>query len=153
MAFAGFYSSTPLENIRAENNQVYAIMDISKKSMAVSMLLKGFIFKKELMQEHFNENYVESDKYPKATFTGTFSENIIPSKNEIITLHLNGTLTLHGISKPFSTTATLEIKNNVLNGESNFTISPQDFNIQIPSLVKEKITKEIKVQIKISLHP
>src|SRR5690349_16961516 len=66
--FIGFYSKTSLEDIKAENNQVYAVIDASKKNLAFSVLLKGFIFKKELMQDHFNDNYVESDKYPKATF-------------------------------------------------------------------------------------
>ena len=63
--FVGFYSKTPLEDIKAENNQVFAAVDLPKKTVAFSMLLKGFLFRKELMQEHFNENYVESDKYPQ----------------------------------------------------------------------------------------
>src|SRR5436190_1488075 len=74
--FAGFYSKTSLEDIKAENNQVFAVVDVTKKSLAFSMLLNGFVFTKELMQEHFNENYVESDKYPKATFTGSYTDDI-----------------------------------------------------------------------------
>ena len=69
--FIGFYSKTPLEDIRGENNQVYAVLDPASHHMAFAALLKGFIFPKELMQTHFNENYVESDKFPKATFSGT----------------------------------------------------------------------------------
>src|SRR5215472_3726173 len=71
--FIGFYSKTALEDIRAENNQVYAIIDAAKKNLAFSCLIKGFIFQKELMQEHFNENYVESDQYPKASFSGSYT--------------------------------------------------------------------------------
>jgi len=63
--FIGFYSKTPLEDIKAENNQVYAVIDAGKKNIAFSLLVKGFVFAKELMQVHFNENYVESDKYPR----------------------------------------------------------------------------------------
>src|SRR3569623_690738 len=74
--FIGFYSKTPLEDIKAENNQVYAIIDGGKKNIAFSLLLKGFIFQKELMQEHFNENYVESDKYPKANFSGAYTGDV-----------------------------------------------------------------------------
>src|SRR3984885_12764194 len=70
--FIGFYSKTALEDIKAENNQVYAIIDAGKKNIAFALLVKGFVFAKELMQEHFNENYVESDKYPKATFSGAY---------------------------------------------------------------------------------
>lgn len=78
--FIGFYSKTPLENIKAENNQVYAVIDVSKKNLAFTLLMKSFVFEKELMQEHFNENYAETDKYPKATFTGTYSGNVDLSK-------------------------------------------------------------------------
>src|ERR1700744_2382917 len=74
--FIGFYSKTALEDIKGENNQVYAIVDASKKNIAFAALLKGFIFPKELMQEHFNENYVESDKYPKATFSGAYTGDV-----------------------------------------------------------------------------
>src|SRR6187397_2493261 len=71
---ARFYSKTDLEDIAAENKQVMAIIDPATKSIAVSMLMKGFLFRKELMQDHFNENYVESDKYPKAVFEGKYTE-------------------------------------------------------------------------------
>ena len=66
-----FFSKTVLEDITADNNQVLSIVDATNGKMAISILMKSFLFKKALMQEHFNENYVESDKYPKATFTGT----------------------------------------------------------------------------------
>src|SRR5437763_1515061 len=72
-AYIGFFSKTPAEDIKAINNQVYAAIDAGKKELAFSLLIKSFTFTKELMQEHFNENYVESDKYPKASFTGTYT--------------------------------------------------------------------------------
>lgn len=150
--FVGFYSKTPLEDIQAENNQVYAVMDASKKTLAVAMLVKGFIFKKELMQEHFNENYIESDKYPKSSFSGSFAEDINTAKEGTQTIHISGSITLHGITKPFATTASLEVSDNTINGSSSFVLIPADFNIQIPSLVREKIAKEIQVQVKFSLR-
>src|ERR1700753_967620 len=79
--FVGFYSKTALEDIKAENNQVYAIIDAGKKNLAFSLLVKGFQFPKELMQEHFNENYVESDKYPKASFSGAFTGDVPLNKD------------------------------------------------------------------------
>ncbi len=151
--FVGFYSETPFENIVAENNQVYAIMDITKKTIAFSMLMKSFVFQKELMQVHFNEDYIESDKFPKASFTGSFTETIDPSKNGNVIVHVSGTMTMHGIAKPFTATASLAINNNTIEGTSNFTINPVDFNIKIPSLVQKKIAQQIDVKIKISLHP
>src|ERR1700710_2522045 len=87
-AFVGFYSKTSLEDIKAENNQVFAIIEPGTKKIAFSLLLKGFIFPKELMQEHFNENYVESDKFPKATFTGTYTDNVDLTKDQDNTVHI-----------------------------------------------------------------
>ena len=148
--FAGFYSQTPLEDIKAENNQVFAAVDLSKKTIAFSMLLKGFLFRKELMQEHFNENYVESDKYPRATFSGTFSGEIDPAGQAAVTILVKGKMSLHGLEKEFSTPATIEIKDGLMNGTAKFRLLPQDFNIIIPSLVREKIAKQIDVVITIS---
>ena len=151
--FAGFYSKTSLEDIKAENNQVFAVIDVANKKLAFSMLLNGFVFTKELMQEHFNENYVESDKYPKATFTGTYSDNIDLSKGGDITVHVTGTLTLHGVSKPFTATATLNMSNNILTGKASFKVTPGDFNIAIPSLVRNKIAEQMDVNITANCKP
>lgn len=151
--FAGFYSKTPLEDIKAENNQVFAVVDVPKKSLAFSMLLNAFVFPKELMQEHFNENYVESDKYPKATFKGAFTDDVDLSKGQETTVHVNGTLTLHGVSKPVTTTATLHLTGGVLTGTAIFQLVPGDFNIAIPGLVKDKIASKIDVHITVNCKP
>jgi len=151
--FAGFYSKTSLEDIKAENNQVFAVIDVTNKKLAFSMLLNGFVFTKELMQEHFNENYVESDKYPKATFTGTYSDNIDLTKGGDITVHVSGTLSLHGVSKPFTTTATLNMANGILTGKATFQLTPGDFNISIPSLVRNKIADKMDVNITANCKP
>src|ERR1700709_1512342 len=82
-AYIGFFSKTPAEDIKATNNQVYAAIDAGKKALAFSVLIKGFTFTKELMQEHFNENYVESDKYPKASFTGTYTGDVDLTKSGV----------------------------------------------------------------------
>lgn len=71
--FVGFYSKTSLEDIIAENNQAFAVIDTATHQIAFALLVKGFIFRKELMQEHFNENYAESDKYPKTEFNGAYT--------------------------------------------------------------------------------
>ncbi len=151
--FAGFYSKTPLEDIKAENNQVFAVVDVAKKSLAFSMLLNGFVFPKELMQEHFNENYVESDKFPKATFTGAYTDDVDLGKGQEVTIHVNGNLTLHGVSKPVATTATLHLTGGMLSGTATLQLVPGDFNIAIPGLVKEKIASKIDVRITINCKP
>src|SRR6202043_1715365 len=93
--FIGFYSRTALEDIKAETNQAYVKVDAGKKNLAFAVLLKGFVFTKELMQEHFNENYVESDKYPKATFTGSFTGIVDIKKDGAYPVQVKGVLSLH----------------------------------------------------------
>lgn len=151
--YIGFFSKTPLEDIRAENNQVYAIIDTDKKNLAFTCLVKGFLFVKELMQEHFNENFAESDKYPKANFLGTYSGDIDTHKNGVYTIQVNGNLTFHGVTKPVSVPATIEVQDNKLIGKSNFKLAPADFNITIPALVREKIEKQMDVHISVECNP
>ncbi|HEY8734632.1 MAG TPA: YceI family protein [Puia sp.] len=147
--FIGFYSKTPLEDVRAENNQVYAVLDPASHHIAFAVLLKGFIFTKELMQEHFNENYVESDKFPKATFSGTCSGDMDLTKEGTYQVVIKGDLNLHGVTKPIETTAQLEVKKDHITGTSAFKLKPEDFNISIPGIVREKIASEISVKVQI----
>ncbi|HLZ89976.1 MAG TPA: YceI family protein [Puia sp.] len=147
--FIGFYSKTSLEDIIAENNQVYAIIDGGKKNLAFSLLVKGFIFRKELMQEHFNENYVESDKYPKANFAGAYTGDVPLNKDGSYNVTVKGNLTLHNVTKSVETPATIEVKNGHLLGQAEFKLKPEDFNINIPSLVRDKIDKAITVKVNI----
>lgn len=147
--FIGFYSKTPLEDIQGENNQVYAVLEPASHHMAFAVLLKGFIFPKELMQVHFNENYVESDKFPKATFSGTCTGDMDLSKDGIYQVVVKGDLTLHGVTKPVETTGQIEVKNGKVTGSSAFKLKPEDFQITIPSLVREKIASQIDVKVQI----
>jgi polyisoprenoid-binding protein YceI len=147
--FIGFYSKTSLEDIKAENNQAYAVIDLGKKQLALAVLLKGFTFTKELMQEHFNENYVESDKYPKASFTGSFSGDVNPAKDGEYKVTVTGNLSLHNATKPISAPATIEVKNGHLVGTTEFKVKPEDFNISIPGVVRDKIDKDITVKVNI----
>lgn len=147
--FIGFYSKTSLEDIKAENNQVYAVLDPASHHIAFAVLLKGFIFTKELMQEHFNENYVESDKYPKATFSGTCSGDMDLAKDGTYQIVIKGDLTLHGVTKPIETTAQLDVKKDAIKATSAFKLKPEDFNISIPAIVREKIASEMSVKVQI----
>ena len=146
-AYVGFFSKTPAEDIKAINNQVYAAIDAGKKQLAFSLLVKSFTFKKELMQEHFNENYVESDKYPKASFTGTYTGDVDLTKNGVYNVTVTGNLTFHNTTKLVTVPATLEVKDTHLIGTAAFKSKPEDFNISIPSLVRGKIAQEITVNI------
>lgn len=148
--FVGFYSKTPLENIIAENNQAFAAIDTAKHHIAFALLIKGFIFRKELMQEHFNENYAESDKYPKAEFNGTYICNRQIDKEGVYPIMVKGNLTLHGVTKSIEEPATLEIKSGSILANSSFKLKPEDFQMTIPSIVRDKIAREMNVKIQVT---
>lgn len=139
-----FYSKAPMEDITADNNQVLSIIDASNSKMAISILMKSFLFEKALMQEHFNENYVESDKYPKATFKGTIVDfdavNETTSKRKV-----KGVLTIHGVSKEMVIEANMTKKDDSILVDGNFMVNLDDFNVKIPAVVAKNIAKNIKV--------
>jgi len=143
-----FFSETPIENIEAQNNQVLSIVDASSGKMAIAILMKSFMFKKALMQEHFNENYVESDKYPKATFKGDIIDfdNITTSE---ITLAIKGNLTIHGKTKEITIEAVTKKTDEVIEMTGNFFINLSDFDVKIPSVVKNNISEKIKVSFRL----
>src|SRR3954462_13686719 len=116
--YIGFFSKTPLEDIKAENRQVYAVIDGGKKNLAFTCLVKGFLFTKELMQEHFNENYIESDKYPKANFIGSYTGEVNSAKEGKYPVQIKGQLTFHGVTKAIEVPATIDVKGNKLTGAS-----------------------------------
>lgn len=144
-----FFSKTPLEDIKAETSQANAALDLSKKSMAFAVLIKGFLFPKALMQEHFNENYLESDKFPKAVFSGTFSEAINTAVAGIYAVTVKGQLTLHGVTRTIEVPARFKVQPGKLTGNADFAVKPQDFNIKIPSLVRDKIAQQISISVNV----
>jgi hypothetical protein len=152
-AFIGFYSATPLEDIKGENSQAYAVIDIGKKEIAFTALVKGFIFPKELMQEHFNENYVESDKYPKTSFTGSYTGEVNVTRNGSYPVQVKGQLRLHDVVHPVEMPAVIEVKDGMLIATARFMAKPGDFHIEIPSVVRDKIAREITVNVKANCNP
>ncbi len=144
-----FYGSTPLENVEAHSKTAAGIIDQSNGSVVVNALLKSFEFEKALMEEHFNENYVESDKFPKAVFKGSIVNlaDIQFAKDGVYKATVKGDLNLHGVSKAVETVVTFTVKSGNLHVEGKFIVTPQDFNIAIPSLVQDKIAKNIEIHI------
>lgn len=150
-----FYSKTPLEDIQASNRQAASVIDFATGEIVFSVLMKSFEFPKALMEEHFNENYVESDKYPKATFKGKIVniQTVDVQKNGSYPVEVEGELTIHGITKPVKTTGVLKVKDNKIHGKSHFNVAVADYNIQIPQLVRENIAKNIDIQIDMVYEP
>jgi len=151
--YVSFFSHASLEDIKAENKQLYAVINVEKKELAFIVLMKGFEFKKELMQTHFNSNYIESDKYPKANFTGTYTGDVDMQNGAVSNVQVKGLFTLHGVSKQIELPATLQLLNGVLIGHAVFKARPEDYDIKIPLLVKDNISKEVEVDVKVNCNP
>lgn len=146
-----FLSDTPLEKIEAINNQVASVINLEDGQLAFSLLMKAFTFEKALMQEHFNEKYIESDKYPKATFKGKildYDRAKIGSESQEFTIE--GTLTIHGESQEVKATATLIETEDGLNGQCKFEVNLADFNIKIPAAVRENISKSVDIIVDVN---
>ncbi|MBC8109807.1 MAG: YceI family protein [Verrucomicrobia bacterium] len=148
-----FFSETPLEDIKAENKQVACIIDVEKGELAFSLFTKAFVFPNGLMQEHFNENYMESEKFPKATFKGVFYQKIDPKKDGIYKINVQGDLTLHGVTKRITVPASIEVKNTTLLTKSAFNVQTEDYKIEIPALVRDKIAKDVAVTVIATCEP
>ncbi|MBO9584882.1 MAG: YceI family protein [Flavobacterium sp.] len=137
-------SMTTFEPVAAVNNSVSAILDESTGEFAALALVKAFKFKIPLMEEHFNENYMESSKFPKATFKGKII-NFDASKLSNAKYDLEGDLTIHGVTKKIKTKITLVLKDRKINADCNFIVKAKDFDIKIPSIVKDKISENINI--------
>lgn len=148
-----FFSETPMENIEAVNHKATSVIDLITGQVQVSMLMKAFEFEKALMQEHFNENYVESNAYPKGEFKGKFTgftaENATkPGKYEVV---LEGELTMHGVTQKRTLNATIEVDaNGALQAACDFNVKPTDHGIKIPGGVN--VAEDIKVKARMDLQ-
>ena len=150
-----FFSSTPLEDIAAINKTVVALLDPKTGDLQFLALMKGFEFKKALMQEHFNSDYAESDKFPKAEFKGQITNNgeIKYSTDGTYNAKVKGSLTIHGVTKDIETTGTITVKEGKPTLSSTFNVLVADYNITIEKLYRDNIAKSIKVTVDCALAP
>jgi polyisoprenoid-binding protein YceI len=148
-AIVTFEASVPFfEPIQAENNTVNCQINTKKSSIVFVVSVKEFRFDKSLMQQHFNENYLESNKYPRAIFKGQIEQFKPNSVTTFPTTYIiNGILTIHGESKKMRLPSSIKIIGKKLEVKTNFNLNTDDFNIQIPFLVKDKIAKNVKVNL------
>jgi hypothetical protein len=144
-----FEASVPtFEEVKATNSGVTFVLNSKTGEIASLAMMKGFRFKLALMEEHFNENYVESDTYPKATFKGNivnFDANTLTATAKDYTI--KGKLELHGKTKDISITAKIRKTEAGIEIISNFTINTEDYAIAIPSVVKSKVSNKVAVRI------
>ena len=150
-----FYSATAMEHIEAINKTVTSVIDSKTGDIQFAVLMKGFEFRKALMQEDFNDTYVESSKYPRSTFKGKImnNETINYSVNGTYSATASGTLTLHGVSRQINAPGTITVTNGKISLNSEFDVLLTDYNIAVPALVRDKISKSIKITVRCTMDP
>lgn len=141
-----FYSEAPVEDIEAINQDGQSAINLSTGEIVFSIPIKAFIFEKSLMQEHFNENYLESEEYPRAIFKGVISGYDI-EKTAWQQAIAQGKMVIHGIENDFSCKGKIKIENSALKIETKFPIQLNDYNIKIPKIVFYNIAEIIEVTI------
>ncbi len=154
-AYVKFFSSAPLEDIEAENKKALGALDLSNGNIAVTMKMTSFEFDKSLMKEHFNENYVESEKYPNAVFKGRiegFSNGMVTNIKDQLKINVKGSLEIHGITREVVLPVTLSKKEGTLLADAVFMIRLEDYKIDIPQVVFMNIAEEVEVTTKFKFN-
>jgi polyisoprenoid-binding protein YceI len=149
--YVRFFSEAPLENIEAINQEGLSIFETSSNEIAFTIPIKGFQFEKKLMQKHFNENYLESEKYPNATFKGEirgFSKTT--GKQELTAV---GEMTIHGVTREIFVDGVGYIDGDKIILEASFPIELADYKIKIPKVVLYNIAEVVDVTIKFEFVP
>ncbi len=148
-----FFSTTPVENIEAFTNEAASVIDAKTGDLLFVVPIKSFKFEKALMQEHFNENYLESDKFPKAEFKGKINnlKNIDFSKDGTYDVASSGVLTIHGVSRDVVIPGTLKIEKGTATASSKFNVKAADYDIKIPAMAASKIAETMEVTVQSDL--
>jgi hypothetical protein len=150
-----FFSKTPMENIEAVNNEVTSMLNVGTGEIVFAVLIKSFRFERALMEEHFNENYMESAKLPKSTFQGkiTNAASIDFAKDGAYPVSVEGDLTIHGVKQHITSNGTATVAKGKVSVSAVFIVKPTDYKIEIPKLVEEKIAKTIEVKVNCQYEP
>lgn len=151
----GATSPSSPEKVEGINKSVICVEDIKTGNIQFSALMKGFEFERALMQEHFNENYIESDKFPKAEFKGVIvnNANVNYSKEGTYPVKVKGKLSIHGETKDVETDGKLTVTGGKISATANFEVALSDYKITIPSLVADKVAKTAKINVDCLLEP
>jgi hypothetical protein len=152
--YVKFFSKAPLEDIEAKTNKVKAIINDSTGDIAVLIPIKSFIFKKALMQEHFNENYMESDKYKDASFKGKLLETMMLKAGDHKEVNVSGHLLMHGV--PQQRVVTVLLKKGVdgsISATGKFSVRIAEHHIKVPSLLFQNIAEVVDITFDLTLKP
>lgn len=146
------FSSTPLEDIKAESKKGFSVIVPKNKQIMFQLGIKSLVFPRPLMQEHFNENYMESEKYANATFKGTITEDVDFTKDGNYDVTVNGLLNVHGVAKQRTIAGKINIVNGKISVYSSFDVLCDDHNIKIPKIVFTKIAEKINITVNASYN-
>ena len=146
-----FFSDGPVEDISAVNKSTKPILNTAKNEIAIKVTIKGFDFEKELMEEHFNEKYMESDKFPYSTFTGKINEQVDYKQDGTTKVTVTGKLNMHGVEKERTLDGNVTVKGGEIIIDSKFIIVLKEHNITIPTIVVQNVAELIEVKINAKL--
>lgn len=150
--FVAFRSNAPLELIQAESNELQGAINPKTNTFAFSLRIVSLDgFNSELQREHFNEKFLESRFYPKATFSGKLIERIDFEQNGTYQIRAKGVFSVHGVEQERIIRATVEVKDGEWIVKSQFKVLVSDHNITIPQVVFQNIAEEIEVKIEARL--
>jgi len=148
-----FFSSTPVEDIEGKSTTASSVVDIKSRNIVFKVSNTSFQFKKKLMQEHFNENYIESDKYPFSIFRGKITDDVDLSKDGSYTVNVEGTLDIHGVTKAYQSKATIVVAKGVITARTTIRVKIEDHQIKVPSIVFKNIAEFVDVRISATYQP
>lgn len=147
------FSSTPVEDIRALSVSGAGVLVTKTREIVVQVPIKTFEFDRKLMQEHFNENYMESDKYPLAKFKGVIDQPVDFTKEGEYLVNVKGTLSVHGVDRQRTIAGKLTIRNGEIGLFTEFKVACADHKIKIPTLIITKVAEVISVKVEGKLSP
>lgn len=148
-----FYSKSPLEDIEAANKGAVIVLNTSTSDLQVRVTIQNFKFKNALMEEHFNENYLESTKYPNCVFKGKINEKVDFTKDGENKVSVTGKMELHGVTKDVTINGLLTKKGTEIILDAKFQIKVAEYNIQVPSLYVKSIAEVVDVTLVSTLEP
>lgn len=148
-----FFSSTPVEDIEAINQTSTSLLNIAKNDIVFRVPIAGFKFEKPLMEEHFNENYMDTEKFPYATFKGKLSDTLDLTKDTIYNISATGMMNIHGVDKAETYKGTIESKDGKATLKCEFKVKLKDHKIKVPKVVFANIAEEIDVKVSFQYKP
>lgn len=153
ISFDATSSSSP-EKIEGVNRSAICVVDSKTGNLQLAVLMKGFAFERALMEEHFNENYVESTKYPKAEFKGEIKDisKVDFTKDGTYTVKVKGQLSLHGVSNEVEAEGKIKVQGGKISAQTEFSVKLSDYKVSVPGLVADKVAKVAKINVTCSLE-